>query len=528
MKRSIQPGIATGASLLTAALLIALVTPAAFAVDADPAAPNAVATSAPADTAAAAAADAASAAAVPTDAASSGPASVVPATDPAATESPATESPATDAPAADAPTTDAPAADMVPADPGTAAQQAIVGSGAGLNNGSPTPQDDVYQVQEDQDFFVLAPGVLANDTDPDNDAFTVIDDTTPAHGLFDISQDGKFVYQPNPGFLGTDTATYLVSDGISAPASATITFNVVFDPAVNHAPVVVKDLYTTPVDTPLVVAAPGIFANDHDADGDTITLSSITATTQHGSLVVNNDGSFTYTPEAGYYGDDQFQYRATDGTELSTSTTLVNIQVGGPFSDPIAADDHYSVAPGTMFTTSAPGFVANDTQDGKPVASVALTFPQWVQHGTLDIHVDGSLSYTPDPGFTGTDTVQYRVGGYGQLYSNVATITFTVGNAGQGGGDGGSGGGSGGGTGTGCAPTAPCPPSADPCTDAAGVPVPGCGTGGGSHLSHLALTGTTPTPYLAAALLLGLAGVSVLVAHSVRRRSVARRVEMGR
>jgi len=505
MKRSIQPGIATGASLLTAALLFALVTPAAFAVDADPTAPSAVASSTPADPTDDAA---------PTDAAPS---------DAAAADAAPTDAASADAASTDSPSTDAPASDAAPTDPGTLVQQAIVGSGAGITNSPPTPQDDVYQVQEDQVLTSPAPGVLGNDTDPDGDPLVIVDDTKPAHGTWDLNTDGGLYYQPDPGYLGTDTMTYLVSDGISAPVSATITFNVVFDPALNHAPVEAQDLYTTPVDTPLVVTAPGIFANDHDADGDTISLSSITATTHDGSLSVNNDGSFTYTPNSGYYGDDQFQYRSTDGTDLSTSTTLVNIQVGGPFSDPIAADDHYSVTPGTTFTTSAPGFVANDTQDGKPVNSVALTFPQWVHHGTLDIHVDGSLSYTPDPGFTGTDTLQYRVGGYGQLYSNAATITFTVGSIGQGGG-----GGSGGGSGGGCAPTAPCPPVPDSCTDAAGVPIPSCGAGGGSHLSHLALTGTTPMPYLVVALLLGLTGISVLVAHSVRRRSVARRAEMGR
>jgi hypothetical protein len=519
MTRSIRPSIATGASLLVAAVLFALVTPAAFAVDGDPTTPSAVATAAPADPPSA---DAAATVQEATDAATADPAPADPApADPAA------------AAQTDAPPIDAAAGDPADADPGTTAQQAIVG-GAGILNSSPTPQDDVYQVQEDELFLAPAPGVLLNDTDPDGDPLTALGNDVAHHGIFDISPDGTFLYQPDPGFLGTDTVTYLATDGITAPSMATVTFEVTYDPAVNHIPLIAPDLYSTPVDTPLVVAAPGIFANDHDADGDPIALAAVTTDVQNGTLAMNKNGSFTYTPDPGYYGDDQFAYRATDGKHLSAETTLVDIQVGGPFSNPVAADDQYSVTPGTTFTTSAPGFVANDTQDGKPVVSVALQTVAWVQHGTADYHVDGTLSYTPDPGFTGTDTIQYRVGGYGQLYSNVATITFTVGDAGQGGGNGGSGGGSGGGTGAGsstdCAPTAPCPPATDPCTDGAGVPIPGCGGGDThlAHLSHLALTGTTPTPYLAAALLLAVTGTSVLVAHSVRRRSVARRAELGR
>ena len=75
----------------------------------------------------------------------------------------------------------------------------------------------------------------------------------------------------------------------------------------------------------LSVAAPGVLGNDSDIDGDTITTH-LVADVQHGSLTLNSNGSFTYTPNPNYFGSDSFTYWATDGT-LNSSTVTVQIQV---------------------------------------------------------------------------------------------------------------------------------------------------------------------------------------------------------
>jgi hypothetical protein len=93
-------------------------------------------------------------------------------------------------------------------------------------------------------------------------------------------------------------------------ASSTLTITVA---GANDAPVAVADSFTTNEDTALVIAAPGVLANDSDVDGDALTSVLVTGPA-HGTLTLNANGSFTYTPDANYNGADSFTYKANDGT----------------------------------------------------------------------------------------------------------------------------------------------------------------------------------------------------------------------
>lgn len=93
-------------------------------------------------------------------------------------------------------------------------------------------------------------------------------------------------------------------------------------------PIARDDFYTTTEGTPLSVPAPGVLANDSDPDGDSLTAQ-LVAGPSNGTLVLNPDGSFTYTPNAGFNGTDTFTYQASDGSALSNVAT-VTIQVLAP------------------------------------------------------------------------------------------------------------------------------------------------------------------------------------------------------
>jgi VCBS repeat-containing protein len=90
---------------------------------------------------------------------------------------------------------------------------------------------------------------------------------------------------------------------------------------VNDPPAAVNDAYTTAEDTVLAPSAPGVLGNDTDPDGDTLTTT-LGAGPTHGTVTLNANGSFTYTPAANYNGPDSFTYTAKDATTTSAPATV--------------------------------------------------------------------------------------------------------------------------------------------------------------------------------------------------------------
>lgn len=185
----------------------------------------------------------------------------------------------------------------------------------------PVAVDDVFEVNEDNILVVRGAGVLANDTDPNGDTLTASLVDRPANGSVNLNSDGTFTYTPRADFSGTDHFTYRVTDGFDyGNATVTITVNSVAD-----APVSAAESYTVDQDRVLTISSAGVLTNDTDADGDVLTAI-LVDDVAHGTLVLNADGSFTYTPQAGYFGSDHFTYVADDGS-LQSEVTTVHIDV---------------------------------------------------------------------------------------------------------------------------------------------------------------------------------------------------------
>jgi VCBS repeat-containing protein len=195
----------------------------------------------------------------------------------------------------------------------------------GQPNHAPVAADDAYATPEDTPLPVPSVlGVLANDVDPDGDPLTAVLDTGPSHGTLELSADGSFTYTPAAGYAGLDTFTYHANDGQAGSNVATVDLTVT---AANEAPVAADDAYTTQMGVPVVVAAPGVLLNDTDAENDPLTAVLDTGPS-HGTLELSADGSFTYTPAAGYVGLDTFTYHANDG-QADSSVATVQITVTG-------------------------------------------------------------------------------------------------------------------------------------------------------------------------------------------------------
>ena len=285
-------------------------------------------------------------------------------------------------------------------------------------NRAPAAADDSFSTPQDQVLSVPAGGVLANDQDPDGDTLTTVLATGPANGTLTLNGDGSFDYAPSTGFHGTDSFTYAASDGQAASNPATVTITV--DP-VNHAPVEGDDSFSTPQDQVLSVPAGGVLANDQDPDGDTLTAVLATGPA-NGTLTLNADGSFDYTPGAGFHGTDSFTYAASDGQAASNPAT-VTITVDPVNHAPVAGDDSFSTPQDQVLSVPAGGVLANDQDpDGDTLTAVLATGPA---NGTLTLNADGSFDYTPGAGFHGTDSFTYAASD-GQAASNPATVTVTV------------------------------------------------------------------------------------------------------
>ena len=187
-------------------------------------------------------------------------------------------------------------------------------------------------------------------------------------------------------------------------------------------PVAVDDSYNTPYETALNVnAVSGVLSNDYDDNGDGLTVS-LDTNVSHGSLTLNTNGSFDYTPDGGFNGDDSFVYVASDG--VLTDTAVVTITVASsPNSPPVANNDSYATAyESTLNVNAANGVLANDADPD--LDSLTATLDIGVSNGSLTLNADGSFDYAPDNGFLGNDSFVY-IASDGAL-TDTAVVTITV------------------------------------------------------------------------------------------------------
>lgn len=290
-------------------------------------------------------------------------------------------------------------------------------------NDPPVGVADSYQTNEDTVLTIgVGQGVLANDSDPDgNSGLTAEVVQAPASGTLELNADGSFVYTPPGDFNGEVTFTYHINDGTTTSAPITVTLTVA---AVNDPPVAVADSYTVNEDGTLTLdAAAGVLSNDTDVEGDAKTAEVVT-NPAHGTLTLNANGSFTYTPAANYFGSDTFAYRAKDANGQSQPIT-VTITVTGVNDAPTAGNDAKSVT--NDGSTHEVDVLANDADGPSETQTVTITaVTQGSNGGTVTITPNGSkIQYKPAASFTGSETFTYTITDQDGL-TKTATVTMTV------------------------------------------------------------------------------------------------------
>ena len=271
--------------------------------------------------------------------------------------------------------------------------------------------NDRAQTNEDTP---VTTNVLANDRDPAGGLGRLQEiESGPENGLARIDRaEGTITYTPNQDFNGTDSLVYRAVDSSRTTSTATLDISV---KPVNDPPVALNDEATTAEDTPFKV---DVLANDTDVDGDTLRIQSVGPASNGTARISGNE--ISYTPNADFSGREELSYTISDG-KGGTSSAILRIDVTPVNDAPEAVADTATTAEDTPVTIDV---VANDTDvDGDALQVAGVTAAP--ANGTATVSGSGSITYTPNENFNGTDKLTYQVtDGNGGL--DTAEVTVRV------------------------------------------------------------------------------------------------------
>ena len=251
--------------------------------------------------------------------------------------------------------------------------------------------------------------VLADDVDGDSVTFGLL--TSPAHGSVVFNADGTFTYSGDGAWTGADAFTFCANDGQVDSAAATV---MVTSGSTNTTPVATTGSFSTDENEPLAGSLSGV-----DADGDAIAFS-LVADAGHGSVSLTADGSFTYTPDAYWHGNDSFTFRVSDGTADSAAATVA-VRVNNVNYRPAKADRTVRASATVMAVSGA---VVTTDPDGDALTYRVTSEPAY---GALSVQADGSFIYTPTTPGVLTDSFTY-IASDGAADSEPGVIILQLGN----------------------------------------------------------------------------------------------------
>ena len=233
--------------------------------------------------------------------------------------------------------------------------------------------------------------------------------TTPANGTARINTDDSITYTPKTGYTGSDSFSYLVSDGFEQTATATVAMTVQ-----NRPPVAAPNNVTT-----IAPASVRVYplTNDSDPDGHAMTIAGAT-TAAHGTTTISTDRkSILYKPAAGYSGSDSFSYTVGDNRGGAGQGVVTVAVTNRP---PIASPDTFAVIAGKTVKLLV---LANDRDPDGHRLSAAQVTP--AAHGSATVTTDRQgVSYKSSAGYVGADSFTYTAAdGYGGTAQAVVTLS---------------------------------------------------------------------------------------------------------
>ncbi|APG59408.1 HYR domain-containing protein [Christiangramia salexigens] len=305
---------------------------------------------------------------------------------------------------------------------------------------TPVAVDDTAITNEDSPVDI---GVLGNDTDCDNniDITSVNVVSNPTNGSISVDQvTGEITYTPNANFEGNDSFTYTVKD-LDTQESNLATVSITVNP-VNDKPLAVDDINNTDEDVILIVdATNGVLANDSDLDSDPLSVSSFTingitypagtvaTVPEEGSLQIDTDGSYIFTPFQDFTGDfPVVVYTISDGS--LTDNGLLKLSVNPVNDAPVAVDDKAASNPDVDVIILV---LKNDYDvDGDNITIISVTQPtkgeSGPQLGSTTINAaDNTITFSPPPGVgaKGTYFFEYTIQDPSGL-TDIAEVQVTI------------------------------------------------------------------------------------------------------
>jgi hypothetical protein len=247
--------------------------------------------------------------------------------------------------------------------------------------------------------------------------------TAAAHGTTAVQSNGSILYTPTSGYTGADSFTYTVADTDGRVSNAaTVSISVVNAPP----PSAVDDTASTLINQPVTIS---VLANDTDPAGATITPSSVALATSptHGTAVAQADGTIIYTPNAGFTGTDTFTYTESDSNDETSAAGAVTVTVSTPTPPTIITNPlDVTTTAGAPLTID----VLSDVQvQSAPLAPSTVTVVTAPTNGSAVTQSDGSILYTPNPQFTGSDSFTYTVADTIGDVSAAGTVSISVSHA---------------------------------------------------------------------------------------------------
>jgi large repetitive protein len=259
-------------------------------------------------------------------------------------------------------------------------------------NDDPIINADTFSGSEDQQVIG---SVLTNDIEPDGEIIYYFTTSNPQNGTIVLNANGNFVYTPNPNWSGVEVIQFYGCDPCAVCGQSTLTIQI---NSVNDLPISTAANFNSQED---VIFNGNISSFNSDID-DVVLNYSLTSAAANGSIILNSNGTFSYTPNANFNGADSFNYQVCDDDNGCVSS-LVNLNVL-PLNDA-------PVSNGGSFNTNEDNIlnavIANDTDaDGDNLSFSLISQPM---NGTLIIQADGAFSYEPNLNYNGPEMATYEV-----------------------------------------------------------------------------------------------------------------------